>query len=158
MSSLVVVGFGDRLQADQALLTLQSMERSYASDLNDACVVSYSSDGEIELKQSSQLTPSGIVGGDFWVSLLRTLFMSPLASILRGSNASAVAGTLNDIGVGADFLRRMGETIRPGGSALFILARTEMTDHMLADLAQFNGQVIETSLNRLANTITNGEK
>jgi len=161
MSSLVVVGFDNRLQADQALLALRSMERSYGSDLDDACVVIWRPDGEIELKQSSQLTPSGVVGGDFWVSLLRALFMNPLASIFRGSNMSVAAGTaagaMDDIGIGADFLKQMGETIKPGGSALFVLARTAMMDQMLADLTQFDGQALVTSLNRLAN-ITVGEE
>ncbi len=148
MSRLVVIGFVNRYQADQALLTLRSLERDYHGDLADACVVIRNDDGEVELRQSQRLTPSGIVGGDFWKMLIGALFTNPLAGILPGGRHPALIGGLSDIGINDDFLREIGRIIRPGSSALFVLARVAKTEQMLTDMDPLGGQVMQISLSK----------
>jgi uncharacterized membrane protein len=55
----------------------------------------------------------------------RSLFLNPLAGMavgrITGAGVGALTGSLTDYGIRDDFIRKLGETIPEGSSALFVL-------------------------------------
>ena len=154
MSELIVLGFDDENTADEAMNKLSSLQKEYLVDLADMCVVVRDDQGEVRLKQAANLVGAGAASGGgwgaLWGTLIGVLFLNPLAGLLTGTalgaGLGALSGKLADYGIDDDFIRTLGETIRPGTSALFVLVRKATPDKVLPELQQFGGTVIKSSL------------
>lgn len=112
--------------------------------MEDAVVVTKNDKGKVKLHQSYNLTASGTAQGSFWGLLIGTLFLNPLLGMAVG--AGALTGALTDIGIDDNFMRQLGETMKPGSSALFVLVKKATPDKVLEELKKFEGKVIRTSL------------
>jgi uncharacterized membrane protein len=154
MAELVVVGFEDPHEADRALNALARLQTEYLIDLEDAVVALRSPDGKLRLKQSVDLVgagaASGGIWGAMWGSLVGLLFLNPLLGLATGAalgaGAGALSGKLADFGINDDFIRKIAETLQPNTSALFILVRKAQPEKVLAEMSQFRGRVIRSSL------------
>ena len=112
------------------------------------------SDGKVRLKQSINLVgagaASGGLSGALWGSLIGLLFLSPLAGFalggVIGAGTGALSGSLMDYGINDDFIRSLGEKMKPDSSALFVLVRKAQPEKVLAELSNFKGDVLRTSL------------
>jgi uncharacterized membrane protein len=67
---------------------------------------------------------------------------------VTGATIGGVSGWLTDIGINDDFIKRLGETIKPKSSALFLLLRKVTQDKVLQVLKEHHikGTVLRTSL------------
>jgi uncharacterized membrane protein len=154
MADLVAVAFDKPEEADRVLTELNRLQKEYLIELADAVVVIRQPDGKINLKQSVNLVgagaASGGLSGAIWGSLVGLLFLNPLAGFavggLVGAGAGALSGSLVDYGIDDNFIRSLAEQLKPDSSALFLLVRKFQPDKVLADLAQFKGNIIRTSL------------
>jgi len=154
MSDLIVIGFKGQDTADQVLNKLREMQKEYLVDLEDACVVVRDQNGKVRLKQAVNLTSAGALGGAAWGglfgSLVGLLFLNPLVGFISGAafgaGAGALAAALTDYGIDDDFIKKVGESLEPGSSALFILVRRATLDKVLPELSPFGGQILKTSL------------
>jgi uncharacterized membrane protein len=154
MSELVCVAFDDANTADKVLNELQTMQKEYLVELADACVVLRDLDGNVRLKQAVDLVTSGTLGGGalgaFWGSLVGLLFLNPLAGMLAGAGigaaTGAISGSLTDYGIDDEFIKKLGSTIKPGSSALFVLLRRANADKVLIRLGSYRGTILHTSL------------
>jgi len=146
MSDLIVVAFPDELQAEEVRLELLKLQRDHLVDLEDAVVVQREDDGAIKLRQLHNLTASGALSGGFWGTLIGALFLSPLFGLAVGAAAGAAAGALSDVGIDDGFMKSMGESLRPGTSALCVLVRKATPDKVLEELKPFDGRILRTSL------------
>ncbi|MBX6321504.1 MAG: DUF1269 domain-containing protein, partial [Rhodospirillaceae bacterium] len=85
-----------------------------------------------------------------WGGLIGLLFLNPLAGMVIGAGigagAGALSGALVDYGINDDFIRRLGSTITPGSSALFLLVRKINADKIMPMLRKYAGTVLQTSL------------
>lgn len=154
MSDLICIAFDERDTADTVLNELRAMRSEHLVELEDACVVVRDEDGKVHMKQAINLVGSGAVsgglGGAIWGALIGLLFLNPLAGMVLGAGlgagAGALSGALVDYGINDDFIRKLGSTIKPGGSALFVLVRRVTVDKVLPQLAKYKGTVLKTSL------------
>jgi uncharacterized membrane protein len=154
MSDLICVAFKDKDTADRALDELREMQREYLIDLEDACVAVREMDGKVRLKQAVNLvslgTTSSGLSGMLWGSLVGLLFLNPLAGMalggVIGAGTGALAGRMTDYGIPDDYIRKIGGTIEPGTSALFVLVRKVNPDKVLPELSKYQGTVLRTSL------------
>ena len=146
MSELIVVAYPDRHRADEVLLALRKSERAHLVDLEDAAVVSKSTDGRVSLRQTHHLSSSGAIGGGFWGLLIGALFLSPVLGAALGAATGALAGALADVGIDDAFMRELGEQLRPDSSALFLLVLRAGPGQIVADLAPYGGTVLRTTL------------
>jgi uncharacterized membrane protein len=55
-----------------------------------------------------------------------------------------------DYGINDDFIRKLGETIPAGSSALFVLFRSVTEDKVLPEIEPFKPQVLKSSLSNEA--------
>lgn len=154
MSELVVVAFDNPYDADRVLTELHRMQKEYLVDLQDAVVAVRRPDGKVHLKQTVNLAGAGAVSGGIWGGLFGMLvglvFLNPLLGFavggLIGAGGGALSGKLADYGIDDKFVRSLGETLKPDTSALFVLFRKVQPEKVLADLSQFKGRVIRSSL------------
>ncbi|WP_424630594.1 DUF1269 domain-containing protein [Bradyrhizobium sp. SYSU BS000235] len=154
MSDLVIVGFDNQNDADRVLTDLTRLQKEYLIDLEDAVVAIRDADGTVRIKQSVNLVrvgaTAGGLNGALLGSLIGLLFLNPLAGFamggLIGAGSGALSGSLMDFGINDDFIKKIGETIKPDSSALFLLIRKAQPEKVLQELHQYKGHLIRSSL------------
>lgn len=146
MSHLIVVGYDDMHKAEEVRLTLVKLQHDYLIDLEDAVVVVKKPDGKIKLNQAVNLTQAGAVTGTFWGMLIGALFLSPFLGAAVGAASGAISGALSDVGVNDNFMKEIGETLKPGTSALFILVKSATPDKVAEHIKGTGGKLLRTSL------------
>ena len=158
MSNLVVFDFDGIHAADEVLNKLRSLEKEYLIDLEDACVVERDKSGKVHLKQAVSLAGTGAtmggLRGAMWGTLVGLLFLNPLAGMaiggIAGAGVGGLSGSLIDYGIPDDFIRKLGETIPEGSSALFVLFRSITEDRVLPEIETYKPRVLKTSLSKEA--------
>ncbi|HEU4855042.1 MAG TPA: DUF1269 domain-containing protein [Nitrosospira sp.] len=154
MSDLVVIGFENTQKAEEVLWRFRALRSQDLLDLDDAVVVVRDEKGEINLKQSINLThydaSAGLLSGGLLGAMVGLVFLNPAAGFLIGgmigAGAGALSGSLSDYGIPDDFIRSLAETIPVNSSALFILARKVQPEKILAELSDVKGKVLRTTL------------
>jgi uncharacterized membrane protein len=146
MSTLVVIDYESELKAEEVRLTLLKMQKEYLIDLEDAVVVVRDAKGNVKLRQLHNLTAAGAASGGFWGALMGLIFLNPLFGFAIGAAAGAISGALTDVGINNDFMKKLGETLKPGTAALCVLIRQMTPDKVVAEIEKFGGTLIMTNL------------
>ena len=150
MSDLVAIAFDDSAKAFDLRARLAQLQKEYLISMDDIVVVTRDDDGKVKLHQPYNLTAAGAMGGGFWGMLIGMIFLNPLVGMAVGAGAGALSGHLGDIGINDDFMKRLGESLTPGGAAVFVLVRKATGDKVLESLTDFTGtgKVLQTSLSK----------
>ena len=146
MSTLAVIAYPDQNTAGEAAAALQRMQKEVLIDLQDIAWVTKTQDGKLKLHQGTSLTGVGAAGGAMWGFLFGLLFLVPLAGMAVGAATGALAGHLADYGIDDKWIREVAGAIPPGGSALFVMARSTNQERVLPEMAKFGGTVLKTNL------------
>jgi uncharacterized membrane protein len=146
MSNLVAVAFPDRVTAENVMETLGRLQTEHAIELEDAVIVTRDEKGKVKLHQSNKLAAGGAVGGALWGGLIGLIFFVPLFGMAIGAATGAATGALTDVGVDDKFMKDLGEKLQPGGAAVIVLIHRSTPDKVLPEIAQFGGEIIQTSL------------
>ena len=146
MASLVVIDYENEVKAEEVRLTLLKMQKEYLLDLLDAVIVVRDEKGKVKLRQLYDLTAAGALSGGFWGALIGLLFLNPLFGFAIGAAAGAVSGALRDVGIDDNFMKQLGQTLKPNSAALFILVRQVTTDKVVEEIKKFGGTLIKTNL------------
>lgn len=154
MADLVVLDFDGMDTADAVLSRLRLLRKQELIDLLDAVVVIHPEGGDIQIKQSVNMTAvgaaSGLSSGALVGALAGLLVLNPLGGMALGGMAGAamgaLGGRLSDFGINDDFIREVGKTIAPGTSALFVLVARATPDKVIAEIREHNPRVLRTSL------------
>ena len=156
MADLVVLDFDGTETADAMLTKLRALKKQELIDLLDAVVVVNPEEGDIQIKQSVNLTAlgasSGLTTGALVGTLAGLLLLNPLAGFALGGAAGAamgaLSGRLSDYGIDDEFIRELGQTIKPGTSALFPLVAKATPDKVIAETEEFRPRILKTSLSQ----------
>ncbi|AKB42892.1 MULTISPECIES: DUF1269 domain-containing protein [Methanosarcina] len=148
MSDLIVFAFPSETGASEMDETIHQLKKEELMVLADAATVVRKPDGKIKVKQATNLVGAGAVGGAFWGMLIGFLFWVPWLGLAIGAVTGAITGKLSDYGINDDFIKEVGETIQPGGSALFLLISKWTEDKSLEKLNKFNATIVRTSLSK----------
>ena len=146
MTTLVVIDYESEIKAEEVRLALLKMHKEYLVDLADAVVVVRDAQGKVKLRQLHNLTAAGAASGGFWGALIGLLFLNPLFGFAIGAAAGAISGALRDVGIDDDFMKKLGETLKPGTAALCILVHQITPDKVVDELKRFGGTLIKTNL------------
>jgi uncharacterized membrane protein len=148
MSSLVVLAFEDTDGAEAMREKMYDIQRRKLITLDDAAVVVRKENGKTKVKQAHSLVGAGALGGAFWGMLIGLLFFAPWLGLIAGASSGAIAGKLGDIGVDDSFIKEVSETVEPGHSALFLLARDAKLERVKEELEGFRHEfsIIQTNL------------
>jgi uncharacterized membrane protein len=121
MSQLLVFGVDSPATAEKVLDLARDLAKQQLLELADAAWVERTSDGNVKLHQSVNLT-----------------------AMMAGSGA--VTGKLTDIGVDDDLIREIGQTLEPGKAAVFFLSRNATVDRVIEAIKPYNPKIIQTNL------------
>ena len=146
MATLVVIDYESEVKAEEVRLALLKMQKEYLLDLADAVVVVRDQKGNVRLRQMYNLTAAGALSGGFWGALIGLVFLNPLFGFAIGAAAGAVSGALRDVGIDDNFMKELGQTLKPGTAALCVLIRTMTPDRVVEEIQRFGGTLIKTNL------------
>jgi uncharacterized membrane protein len=146
MSTLVVIDYESEVKAEEVRLALLKMQKEYLIDLADAVVVVRDEKGKVRLRQLYNLTATGAASGGFWGALVGLIFLNPLFGFAIGAAAGAISGALKDVGIDDNFMKQLGQTLKPGTAALFVLIRQMTPDKVIEEIRKFGGTLIKTNL------------
>ncbi|CAN3985639.1 DUF1269 domain-containing protein [Kitasatospora purpeofusca] len=163
MATLTVWRFPTATGADEALDTLQKLQRQELIKVQDGAVVSWP-DGarKPRTRHLGDMVGMGAVGGAFWGFILGLIFFVPLLGAALGAAGGALGGHLAHVGIDDDFVRQVREKVTPGTSALFVLSSDAVVDRVRAEFDGRQAELLETNLSaeeeaRLREAFTEGE-
>ncbi|GAA2405518.1 DUF1269 domain-containing protein [Nonomuraea africana] len=146
MSNLIAIAYPDVETAIRVRDRLLDMQREKLITLADAAVAEKKADGKIKLHQLRGTVGGGAAAGTLWGGLIGLLLLAPLLGMAVGAAAGAAGGAMTDLGVDDSFMKDLGQRLQPGGAALFLLVIQSTPDKVVAEVAPYGGEIIQTSL------------
>lgn len=146
MSSLIVVSFESPDEAAAVLESLRGQAKFGNISLDDTAVVSKDPDGHVHVKNNVSHGTMTATGIGALLGLLLGTILFPIGGLLLGAGGGALVGRFMNLGVDGDFVKQVSETLQPGTSALFILARDADPAVVRAVFESHKGTVIDTTL------------
>ncbi len=150
MSNLIAVAYDDVTTANTVRDKLFELQKQKLITLADAAVAERTKDGKIKLHQSTSTTGVGAMGGALWGGLIGLIFFMPLIGMAVGAATGAAAGAMTDVGVDDKFMKQVGEELKPGSAALFVLVTQSTPDKVIPQISPYGGKIIHTSLSNQA--------
>jgi len=133
---VVVATFGNEYEATESLNELKTMDKGGSIKLIDAAVVVHDTEGKVTFKETSD--PSGkawakrgaVAGG-----LVGLIFPpSIIAGAIVGGAGGGVWGKIRDKGFKDDELKKVGEGLPPGSSAIIAIAEDKVVEQLVNGL------------------------
>ncbi|MEV7214044.1 DUF1269 domain-containing protein [Kitasatospora cineracea] len=146
MSNLFAIAYPDVPTAQKVRDELVGLQKQKLIDLEDVVVVERREDGKIKLHQAVSNTGMGAASGALWGGVIGLLFFMPFLGAAIGGATGAAVGASTDTGVDDNFMRQVGAKLDPGKAAVFALVRSATQDKVIPAVAQFGGELIQTSL------------
>lgn len=149
MSDLFVVAFNDELQAEAVRLDLRGLKRDHLMDLEEAVVVVRTSSGKVVMHHSTHFTLPVAIGGGVVGTLVGLMLLNPLLALIggiAGTALGAVTGALKEVGIEEPFMRELASHLKPGSSALFVLAREGRAGLIREEVEKFGGTILQVRL------------
>ncbi len=109
-------------QAKAAFKELEKLAKDGQVAIESATVVVKDENGKVKTRKTSEWTAgSGAGRGAFWGLLVGLVLAGPIAGLLAGIGLGAILGGRAHQPIDRDFMKDVGNRLRPGNSALFML-------------------------------------
>lgn len=122
------------------------MQKIQILKLEDAAFASKDEKGKVKDTLEQQTTGASATWGFFWGFLIGLIFGGPLFWGLFTALLSGLFAKNRDVGVDNDFMKKVANSLEPGGSAIFMLVVKATPDKVLAEMQKYGGHVVQTSL------------
>lgn len=149
MSELIAVAFDDPHRAEEARLDILKLERKDLADLEEAVVLVVDFEGKVRFQHSQHFSLPVALSGGFVGTLIGLMLINPAIALvggLTGTALGAVIGTLEEVGIGEDFMKDLAKNLKPGSSALFVMVRRGNPEKLIEKLRPYKGEILQTSL------------
>ncbi|GAA4876634.1 DUF1269 domain-containing protein [Actinomycetospora straminea] len=147
MATLTAWKFPTPEGADQALATLEQLQKQELIQVLDAAVVTWPADRKRpKTRQLHNLAGGGALGGSFWGLLFGLIFFVPLLGMAIGAATGALAGSMSDVGIDDEFIDEVRSKVTPGSSALFALTANAVTDKVSEAFRGSHAELLHTNL------------
>lgn len=146
MANVFVLGFDNVAEAEAFGDKIGALVQQQLLILDDAAMVTLDAKGKPQVETGKKLVTRGALGGAFWGMLFGLIFLMPLAGLAIGAAWGALGGKLADMGMDKAFLEQVGNSIKPGEAAWFLIVRQATQDKVLEELAGTNARIIRTNL------------
>lgn len=149
-SNLIVLTYPDQQSGQNVFAELDELQKQQLLELEDAALAYKDEKGKVKVQQTleNQYTGAAAVWGGFWGLLIGLLFLSPLFWGVIGALLGGILGRTADIGIDNKFIKDVGDSLDPGGTAVFLLTTKITEDKVIEDLARFGGKVYQTNLSQ----------
>jgi uncharacterized membrane protein len=117
---LIVAAFQDETGADRALGELKEAKKEKLVNIKDAAILRKDAKGELHVSETGDMTGTkgGVIGGVVGAGLAVMTGGATLALTGLGALAGGLTAKLRDSGFKDERLRRLGESLKPGSSAI----------------------------------------
>jgi uncharacterized membrane protein len=147
VATLTVWRFDSPGGAEQAIHTLESLNKQELIKVQDAATVSWQPGAKKpKTRQLHNLASAGALGGMFWGMLFGLIFFVPFFGAAIGAATGALAGSMADVGIDDDLIKRAREQITPGTSALFALTSDAVLDKVRDAFASLRPELMYSNL------------
>lgn len=148
---LVGVAFGQRMLAQEYLMAMSRLRSDGSLKLKDAVIVEKTLNGDVKVRETIDPTPGRTaLSGAMWTGLLGLIVGGPvgwLAGLGIGAGAGAVTAKVVDLGIPDEWVDWFKQAVRPGTSAVIILAEDVDMRALQREAERFPGaEVIESTL------------
>lgn len=151
MSTLTAWKFDSPEGADNALATLERLQREQLISVIDGAVVTYPAGAKKpKTRQMHSTAAAGALGGAFWGMLFGLIFFIPLIGLAIGAGMGALMGSMSDVGIDDNFIKSVREKVTPGTSALFLYTANAVQDRVLDEFKDQRGhmELIQSNLSK----------
>ena len=148
MTDMVVLAFNTLDGAHNAREKLVELNNEFLLRLDQAVEVIRKPDGQVKIKEERSLAGIGALGGAFWGFLMGLIFLVPALGMAVGAATGAIAGHFTKYGITKEYMNQINEAIKPGQSALFVLAENAKIDRIIPELSSYHPKVLRTSLSQ----------
>jgi uncharacterized membrane protein len=150
MSTLIALTYDKEENGRTVFAKLGELQKQQLLQLEDAALAVKDAKGKVKVKQTleNQLTGTSTLWGGFWGLLIGLLFLAPVFWGLFGALMGFIAGKTGDVGIDDKFIKDVGNSLEPGGAAVFMLVLEATTDKVLDALSPYGGRVFQTSLSK----------
>jgi uncharacterized membrane protein len=147
MATLTVWKFDTPSGAEDALKTVEELQKQELITIVDGAVVSWPADKKKpKTHQMHSMTGGLALGGAFWGFLFGLIFFVPFLGLAIGAGMGAIMGSMTDVGIDDDFIKSVREKITPGTSALFIMTQDAVLDRVKDAFQGKHLDLIQTNL------------
>jgi len=146
LATLLVIGYREEITAAQAAGEIRRLRQTLLIQRDAVAVVARDTGGVYRVETSHHPLDDGASWGMFWSLLFGLLFFVPEFGATVGSGLGDLFGQIEQSGIHRAFQQRARDMLRPGSSALFLVAERVAPEEVLAALAKFGGTVVESSL------------
>ena len=152
MSKLIVFTYNDKDKATTVLQSVAELSKQHLIEVQDAAVIVKDENGKVKVKQTleAMVKSSNVASGGFWGLLIGLIFGGPVFMALLGLGLSALFGRKLDVGIDNQFIKNVGNDMKPGDSALFLLTEEITVDKVADALREYGGTLYHTSLSKEA--------
>jgi uncharacterized membrane protein len=149
MATLTVVRFPTVDGANDALETLQSLQKQRLINIQDAAIVTWPEGKKRpKTKQLVSMTGLGSLQGAFWGMLFGLIFFIPFFGMAVGAAMGALSGRFADYGIDDDFIKRTRDEVTEGTSALFLMSSGGVLDRIAEAMKGKDFEIIATNLSK----------
>lgn len=143
---LVAIAYDDEFKADEARILVRRAQYEGISEVVETAVVVHDRDGKKRLTQDIDLEAKRRMTGH-WLGIAAALVTGIPPLIFVGTAVGEIIGRLTDTGILTSDLKGAGKQLRPGTSALFVLAHEAVPRGALAErLRPLGGHVMRATL------------
>jgi uncharacterized membrane protein len=146
---LMVWVFQGKDQAKNASREVQELCKQYAIELLNATVIEKSSKGEVEIHEAKKVPSKRKVALGIALGGLAGLVVGPIA-LVAGAIAGGAAGKKSakkiEVGFSEQKLRKLNDSLVPGGSALVLLVEHRWLHTLQLELSDNGGELIHERL------------
>ena len=152
MSQLIVFTYDNQEKATTVLQSVAELSKQHLIEVQDAAVIVKDANGKVKVQQTleSMVKSSNVASGGFWGLLIGLIFGGPIFMALLGMGLSALFGRKLDVGIDNTFIKNVGDDMKPGDSALFLLSNEITVDKVADALREHGGTLYHTSLSKEA--------
>jgi uncharacterized membrane protein len=143
MATLTAWKFSTTNGAEDALNTLERLQKEGLIAVHDAAIVSWPEDRKRpKTRQIKRF--GGALGGAFWGLLFGLIFFVPLLGVAAG--AAIGAASMRHVGIDDDFIESVRAKMTPGTSGLFALTSDAVQDKVADAFWGTQAELIHTNL------------
>jgi uncharacterized membrane protein/uncharacterized protein YrrD len=149
---LMVWVFEGKDLAQQTYQQVKALCTQYAIDLMNATVIEKSSKGDIKLHEVKKVPSKRRVALGIAIGGMAGLLVGPVAlvaGIVAGRAAGKKSAKKIEVGFSEEKLRKLNESLAPGGSALVLLVEHRWFNTLQTELAENAGQLIHERLSNI---------
>ena len=122
---------------------LESIRRDFVLRRDEIAAIVRDERGAFRIETDAEITPEEPSRTMLWSVLFASFFFVPVPDMPMGSDVAAVLRRVDRAALDEEFVRRVREMVRPGTSALFVLASQMSPDEIATALEEYGGTVLQ---------------